>query len=141
MNTRVLVSRIPKTAEDVNYACSDNLRVKVAMSTASRSPTEQAYHSAMPELLWKLGTPDLPIEQQEYVELAIEEPPNAWGEGVSYVVRRTRYEWDQTRGQMMVADHIIDQCKRLETAQARYAVHRQILVDGGFIVSNREPIL
>lgn len=93
----------------------------------------------MNELFWKTNGPDLPLAEQEYYELALEEPPNLWG--TVYVVRRTHYEWDEAQGQMIPSDHIIDRIKTLEESKARYEAHRQILADLRFTHSDMDPIL
>jgi hypothetical protein len=93
----------------------------------------------MGELLWKAGGPDLPLHEQEYFELELEDPPNVWGD--CYVVRRTHFEWDEAQGKMVPADHVIDRVKTSEAATARYEMHRQILADLGFACSDIDPIL
>lgn len=96
-------------------------------------------HLSMNELLWKTGTPDLPLDEQEFFELALMDPPNVWGD--SYIVRRTHFEWDPAQRKMVPADHIIDRVQTLEMATARYELHRKILTDQGFVCSDMDPIL
>jgi hypothetical protein len=93
----------------------------------------------MNELLWKPGGPDFPLDQQEYFEIALQDPPNEWGD--CYIVRRTHFEWDEARGEIVPADHIIDRAKTLDAAMARYELHRQILADLGFVYSDMDTIL
>lgn len=104
-----------------------------AMRLRRDTPSEHpmpAHRPPMHGLFWQPCTRDLPICEQEYYELALESPPNAWGD--FYLVQRTRFEWDDASGQMLPADYVIDRAKTLEAAKARYALHRQMLSEIGF---------
>jgi hypothetical protein len=93
----------------------------------------------MNELLWKLNVPKLPLAEQEYYEIALEDPPNVWGD--AYIVRQTHFQWDEEQTRMVPTDRLIDRAETRGEAEARYVLHRRILVDQGFACSDMDPIL
>jgi hypothetical protein len=93
-------------------------------------------HLPMNELFWQAGTLHLPLAEQEFFELALMDPPNIWGD--TYIVRRTRFEWNLAEMRMLPADHIIDRVQTLEMATARYELHRKLLAEQGFFYSDMD---
>lgn len=93
----------------------------------------------MNELLWKENTPKLPLAEQVYCELALEDATES--SESPYVVRRTYYSWSEEQRRMAPADRVIDRAYTLEEADARYAQQRQILAEQGFVHSDMDPML
>jgi hypothetical protein len=93
----------------------------------------------MNEMFRQAGGPDLPVEDREYFELLLLDPPNFWGD--TYIVERTHYEWNDAQELTLPADYIVDRLKTLADAKARYEVHRQILAEMGFVHLDTVAIL
>ena len=93
----------------------------------------------MNEMFMQAGSPSIPVEDRDYFELVLLDPPNVWGD--KYIVQRTHYEWNDAQKLALPADYIVDRLKTLTDAKARYEVHRQILADMGFVRAGGDVIL
>ena len=92
----------------------------------------------MNEVLWRTNVDSLPVHEQDFYELALEDPSEDAGAG--YIVRRTHFGWDEVNSRMAADENVIEHCRRLAEAEARYAFHRNRLQASGYIYSDMDPI-
>ena len=90
----------------------------------------------MQEVLAKPGYEKLPLSEQEFYELCLDESEDTWGR--SFVVRQAHVEWSEIDRQFMFDDFQSERFADLQRAKRRYEAWRQALVDKGFSPSDME---
>ena len=116
--------------------CSDK-----ELSTASQAN--------MQELLAKTADPNIPLEEQEYCELRLDDlgypfrPQFVASLGAiarhRFIVREAHAVWSQIELDFICGRYEHDECSTIEQAELRYELRRAVLVLRGFIYSTMEP--
>ena len=90
------------------------------------------------ELFWNTRDPEkLPLREQEYYELSIEDSTDPFNPGI--VLRETRHFWDAEDGQLW-GEGTEERCASLRIAENRYKRRRQALAERGYNYSDMDPL-
>ncbi len=102
----------------------------------------------MQEILSKTTDPNVPLEEQEYFELRLDDlgipfrPQFIGSMGaiirLRFIVREAHTAWSEIDRNIMWDGFEHDECSTLEEAEQRYAIRRDAIVDKGFIYSDME---
>jgi hypothetical protein len=88
------------------------------------------------EVLSKPGAETLPLAEQEFFELCIEESDDIWRPG--FVVKQTRAQWSEIDGQVMWEDPEWERWPTLKKAKEKCEEWRKALATKGFTQSDVE---
>ena len=88
------------------------------------------------EVLSKPGAETLPLAEQEFFELCIEESDDIWRPG--FVVKQTRAQWSEIDGQVMWEDPEWERWPTLKKAKEKCEEWRKALATKGFAQSDME---
>lgn len=91
----------------------------------------------MHEYFSKTNDPAIPLKDQEFYELRLE---GSEVEFPGFLVRQTHFCWSELERQMTFDQTLYERYHTLKAANARYAQRRQLLVESGFIHSDRDPM-
>jgi hypothetical protein len=102
----------------------------------------------MREVLSKTTDPNVPLTEQEYYELRLDDlgfpfrPQFIDIIGAvarhRFLVRKAHAAWSKNNRNVMWDGVEHDECSTLEEAEVRYAIRRDVIVDKGFIYSDME---
>ena len=90
----------------------------------------------MQEVLLKTDDPKIPLREQEFYELRIDDSDDIWKPG--YFVKQAHAQWSEIDRQIMWDGFDFDQCPTLEMAKERYAERKNVLAERGFIYSDMD---
>jgi hypothetical protein len=90
----------------------------------------------MQEILSKSGCEILPLSEQEFYELRIDDSPDPNWPG--FVVMQSRASWSEADQQMMWDGIETEHWITYQAAQNRYAVRKQLLAEKGFTESDMD---
>jgi hypothetical protein len=88
------------------------------------------------EVLSKPGAGTLPLAEQEFFELCIEESVDIWRPG--FVLKQTHAQWSEIDGQVMWEDPELERWPTLKTAKERCDRWRKALAAKGFSQSDMD---
>jgi hypothetical protein len=102
----------------------------------------------MQEVLSKSTDPHVPLQEQEYFELRLDDlgtpfrPQLVNSLGVfvrrRFIVREAHAAWSEIDRDLMWEGYELDECSSLEEAQRRYELRRAVIEDKGFIYSDMD---
>lgn len=90
----------------------------------------------MQEVLAKPGYENLPLGEQEFYELSLDDSEDENQPG--FFVRQAHYIWSEIDRQFMFDDLQTEHSAQIKTARARYEVRRRALVEQGFSHSDMD---
>lgn len=88
----------------------------------------------MQELLFKSGNQSLPLSEQEFYELRMDDLPEPDSPG--FVIVESRASWNDTSNDMILNEIEKEHWATYETAKNRYMARRQLLAEKGFTESD-----
>jgi hypothetical protein len=95
-----------------------------------------ACDSAMREVFSKTKDPKVPLCDQEFYELRLDDSDDIWKPG--YFVKQAHAQWSEIDREIMWEGFDFEQCPTLEKAKERYAAWRLVLIEKGFIYSKMD---
>jgi hypothetical protein len=98
--------------------------------------TNQERKLVLQEVLSKPGTETLPLAEQEFYELSIEESDDVFRPG--YVVKKTHAQWSEIDGQAMWEEPEWKRWPTLKKAKERCEEWRRALAAKGFVLSDMD---
>ena len=90
----------------------------------------------MQEVLSRTDDPEIPLRDQEFYELRLDDSDDIWKPG--YFVKQAHAQWSEIDQQIMWDGFDFEQCATLEKAKERYAARRLALAEEGFIYSDMD---
>ena len=90
----------------------------------------------MQELLSKADDPKIPLSEQEFYELRLDDSTDNWRPGV--LVKQAHAQWSEIDRQIMWDEFESERLPTLEEAKERYEARRLALFQRGFIHSDMD---
>jgi len=92
----------------------------------------------MNQLLSRTNTSEVPLKDQEFVQVALEDSQRNFNEPIA--VCQTHYGWGKGEGQIMFVEYCVERFSAPEDAVRRYGEVKSALAARGFI-SDMGPML
>jgi hypothetical protein len=93
---------------------------------------------AMQELLSIADDSKIPLSEQEFYELRLDDSTDIWRPG--FIVEQARAQWNEIERQIMWDEFESERLPTLEEAKKRYEARRLALFQRGFIYSDMDLI-
>lgn len=106
------------------------------LEAVAKAQAIQQRKLVLQEVLSKPGTEALPLSEQEFYELCIEETDDVWRPG--FIVKQTRGQWSEIDGQVMWEDSEWERWPMLKKAQEKCDERRKALAAKGFTQSDMD---
>jgi hypothetical protein len=90
----------------------------------------------MQEVFSKTVDPNVPLSEQDFYELCLDDSDNIWRG--RHVIRERHAHWDDSLGMVVWCEPMVEYLRTLEDARQRYEIRRTALAAKGYVFSDMD---